>query len=755
MINYTCDAFKGNWTSLGTFTERRLGNDNPRRIQHIITDLPYAHVWYDVRIQMKAVDAQNIPEMWSNYTTFVFQTAGRRPDGPPETNIGAFGISANTGQISIFWKVLPEYKYNGDRFGYYVSAGNGVVWSSRHDSPSVISTSAKIRNIDGNALSKSVTYSIYSNNSLGNSLEAATVRVPAKRDRVDAPRDIKKIRKQTGYKIQWATPKNAAKITSYTVFWCEPNKELPNECNGPIDFKVLRYDELIFNFTTSTVYNFAISANSANSSSGMVWAMCTHGGGEINKMSNILVSSVGSRSITYEWVLDCIDRTILTKYELEMCSVQDPKKNACMTDSVRTYNISGNTTEYIVKDLTPYTIYRTRIRMISDDKVGPWSEPVEKNTMEAAPTPPVNLTVLNITNSSATLVWEKPVVENGVLTKYVVWLNNNERNVESEHGSKIIYQLMDLDSFTNYTVVVLAFTVDKSEPSNRITFQTDIGMPSIIEGVTFNQSESVTWNQPKIPAGRLQYYELQVEVKAADFNRVVKVPTNRCTLRQNIREIQGRGTYLIRVRAVNVRHSPHANDETRRKYGNDYGHQIVPRDVGQGYWPMQPEPICEEQLDDDLRRYLDRRTDEFRTELMGEWSSPLTYVDRGNENSLYVLIFLVVFATVFVYASFFIYNKYKGMGKIDIVLPNGVEDPNERKQKSLTTDDRSTFEVIVSPKNEATDRLLKKSSISSEETEDGENSTEEDSAQTLSETIETDKVLIAGHKTSIKSRYIT
>lgn len=720
-------------------------------MQHVLKNLPYAHTWYDVRIALKAINAPDVPEMWSNYTSFLFQTAGRKPENSPKTNIGAFSISVNTGQIRIYWKALPEHEYNGDRFGYFVKNRTGIVWSNENDTRSIDarSTSAKILNIDGNALNKSITFTIYSNNSIGHSLNSTTIRIPAKSERLEPPFDIKKIRKQNSYKILWTAPRNNSQITSYTVFWCEPNKELPNECSGPIDFKELGRNDFMFNFTTTTMYNFAISANSYVSSSGMVWAMCTHGGGEINKMSGILVSELGARFIEYTWNLDCIDRTILTKYEMEICTVKDPKNNMCDTNSTKTFNISGNTTSYRVNNLTPYTIYRTRIRMISDDTVGPWSEPIEKNTIESAPTPPLDLRIKNILDTSALLEWKKPLELNGVLNKYVVRYSNVTVNVELTGASNtpsetMKYELTGLNGFTNYTVVVEAHTVARSEPSNQITFQTHIGHPSKIETLSV-AGTNYSWRQPDKPAGRVQYYELLVtkEGKSESWDKIIKIPSTTCTLRRNICDFYGLGLYTFQVRGVNVDHSPFADIETRNKYMYDYGHVIVSRDLG---WAQsQPDEICQEAQDEAFLQYLS--SDKHPVILPGhEWSNLAPVQCSANSSDgghIYVLIFLLVFGSVFAYASFYVYDKLRGMGKISIKVPDGLEDANDAKPKPIS-DDSSSITVILSS-NEQTRRLLdplKKASLSSEENEDGDNSTEEDSAQTLSETIEIDKVQI-------------
>lgn len=741
MINYTCDPFNGTWQTLGPFTETII--EKNRRMRHVLKDLPYAHMWYDVRIALKSSTAPDIPEMWSNYTSIVFQTGARTPDHPPQTNIGAFSISANTGQITIYWKALPEYEYNGDRFGYFVTSNplKDVVWPTGSEALSMGPTSAKIPRIDGFTQNKALPFFIYSNNSVGHSPRPADLRIPAKNERLEEPYDIKKIRKQAGYEILWTAPTNNSQITSYTVFWCEPNKELPNECSGPIDFKVLSRNTFMFNFTTSTMYNFAISANSNESSSGMVWAMCTHGGGEINKMSGIFMSGSASRSIEYTWNLDCVDRTVLTKYELRLCSVNNPKEKECIANTTRNYSIPGSTKSYKVQDLTPYSIYRMTIRMISNDLAGPWSEPIDANTLEGAPSAPTNLRVFNIENTTATLEWRQPVDINGVLTKYAVSLNGKETSVEID-GPVVTYNVTGLESFANYSAIVVAWTVAKSLPSNAVEFQTRIGNPSRVDGVRSDDGV-IEWNKPQTKSGHVQYYELQLDYShkgQTSQPKIHRIPYNKCTLRRRLCDINGFGSYKVKIRAVNVLQSAHANEATRLKYGNGEGHVIVTRDLSETHrsaHQKQNDPLCLEENDEHHLEYL--ASDSYPTLYGGEWSTAAdTSCDwaAGESNHIYLLIFLLVFGSVFAYGSFFVYDKLRGMGKIQIKIPDGLEDGSDMKTKTIN-DDSNSIKVVLS--DEQTDRLLKNASLSSEENDDGGNSTDE----TISETIETDKVMLS------------
>lgn len=65
-------------------------------------------------------------------------------------------------------------------------------------------------------------------------------------------------------------------ITSYTLFWCESKSKQPNSCDSSIQFVRIRPDrahskEFSYHLKTDKSLIIAVSANSPDSSSGMVW----------------------------------------------------------------------------------------------------------------------------------------------------------------------------------------------------------------------------------------------------------------------------------------------------------------------------------------------------------------------------------------------------------------------------------------------------------------------------------------------------
>lgn len=749
MINYTSLFDKDKWIELGPFIENmkdgKEGKERNKQMSHVLKNLPYAHAWYDVRVSLKVKDAKNLDEMWSNYTFYNFQTSKRIPDNPPMTDIGAFSFTAS-GHIFIYWKALQESEYNGNNMHYDVIEVHNTTIKPKL----VEKTLAKFEQFDANTMTKSLNFRIYSENDVGKSNFASSIQVPAVRDRCEPPTNIKKIRvNSTTYNLSWVAPFHGPKVTSYTVFWCESANESPSHCKNSIDFKRVDRNTFEFQLKTNNTMNFAISANSNSSSSGMIWAMCTVlPGNEINKLTSIYMVKTQSTYIEFKWSLACIDRTILSGYTLEFCPIKDPKTEECK-EPFKSYDIFANATGYVLSGLNPYTTYKTRIRMLSGNSKGPWSDSLVNTTLESAPTPPLNLKIYNITNSTATLTWDAPETINGVLVKYLVSCNGNETSVEKQDGTEHPLVLRNLESFKLYEVVVKACTVACSLPSNQVEFQTAVGVPGTMlqPSVPKDNDNHLIWQAPSIPGGRLQYYELRVEMKTSDSSmkeRIVQINSTKCTLNHDFCKIQT-GTFYFSVRAVNVLHSAHVDSETHRLYGNDNGHVIFKRDLAQKYIDIdtdhlknangesnllkrhsKPEidtnpkqnslnhryddnikplnefyngfehhdtftgdlsrmKICREEDDEHLKKYL--ASDKWKQLLVGKWSNAWSMQCKFAFHSggfYFMLVFLIIFTMAFVYGTFFAMKKLKKMKDISVELPAGLEDIREEtKAKHL------------------------------------------------------------------------
>lgn len=729
MINYTNEHDNPSWILSGPFTEPKHERSSDYRMSHALTNLPYANTWYDCRVLLRVKDAEDTTDMWSNYGSHVFVTESRIPDRPPHTDIGSFSFT-DSGHVFIYWKQLLKSEYNGPNLRYITVDANNTNLSSESEL-----TYVRLEHTDTNKMGQPLNLRIYSKNKLGKSVNYSIVRIPAIQDRCYPPTKIRKVRQDNEtYDLSWEAPVEEPKITSYTVFWCEPNNESPTDCKGSIDFKRVNSDVFSYRLKANNSMNFAISANSDTSSSGMIWAMCTVlPGNEINKLTSINTMKVESTFIDFKWNLQCIAESILTGYILEYCPIKDPKTEECKEPAKR-HNITADAKEYRLENLKPYTTYSVRIQMLSDKKMGPWSEPQVNTTLEAAPTPPRNLRYQNLTESSVELTWDIPHEMNGKLNEYRISYNNKEIKIPKDEVTQQPYLLSGLKSFTEYDVVIRACTQQCSVASNAINFNTSISKPGDIAQPKVNNSKILYWKAPEVAGGRLEYYDVQVLYtnNGKQMHKIIPINGTKCHFTREFQAILSEeGQFDFTVRAVNVLQSPHFKMDYLKRSKRDIGidrkdslaesnlhkrHSKPEIDAAATGYKLnhnddfthkssEPEvnttpytyysvssadleriKICEEEDDQQFQNYL--KADKWPTLFPGNFSVSFTLLQKvagaTSRGYLYMIVLLIIFTVAFVYGTFYSVKKIKKMKDIGVELPEGLEDiKEESKAKHL------------------------------------------------------------------------
>jgi hypothetical protein len=140
-------------------------------------------------------------------------------------------------------------------------------------------------------------------------------------------------------------------------------------------------------------------------------------------------------------------------------------------------NVTG-AHSYILEDLTPNTDYQVHVRSICSEGGSIWSATIDFTTLDTPPPPPcespVNLSVTEITTTSATLSWEEGNEEN------LNWELRFKEASDSEWNNvdvleETTYLLEELTPNTAYLWAVRALCSEErtSEWSDQIEFTTE------------------------------------------------------------------------------------------------------------------------------------------------------------------------------------------------------------------------------------------------------------------------------------------
>lgn len=285
---------------------------------------------------------------------------------------------------------------------------------------------------------------------------------------------------------------------------------------GYLDWVHVSANTTIYNMTVPDprkVYQFAISANTQRASSGMVWASCTVIHNKVvGKMKSVWINRIGSDFIEVGWKLDCSDRIgIVEGFNIYYCPIVSPFNINCKGPKMNTtIRADPHTIHGIIYGLKPYTTYMIAVAVFTKSGEGLHSDSLYNTTLEAAPTtPPQDVKVSNITNSTMYVSWNPPAAMNGVLRYYVVHYDLHSQKVEEANH----VLLKNLLAHKNYSISVVACTVSCSGHSTPIYRVTDIGVPGKIEKiplVRFHNSSQVivVWTSPHNAGGLLDYYQI-------------------------------------------------------------------------------------------------------------------------------------------------------------------------------------------------------------------------------------------------------
>nr|XP_050852109.1 uncharacterized protein LOC127064705 [Vespula vulgaris]XP_050852110.1 uncharacterized protein LOC127064705 [Vespula vulgaris] len=547
-------TYQNQWDHQKSWQIINITNDihMPKRYYNL-TGLKYANTGYDVRVFMKSALAVG-EDKWSKFSDITFRTPARLPALPPRTDIGSFEIAENNinRDIYLYWQAIPQYLENGDNFKYqidYVEESGRKLALIPNETTR---TYAKFKGISFN----SYRFEIVATNIIGMSKERSKIFVPSKFEIPREPVAFTKIAFDGGlYELSWKPPSMNTEITNYTIFWCDNERDRPYQCTGFLDWVHVSKNTTIYNMTVpdaKKVYQFAISANTKKGSSGMVWASCTVIHNKVvGKMKSVWINRIGSDFIEVGWKLDCSDRIgIVEGFNIYYCPIMSPFNLNCKGSKLNTtIKADPHTIHGIVNNLKPYTTYMLAVAVLTKSGEGLHSDPLYNTTLEAAPsTPPKDVTIVNVTNTTMFITWKPPDAMNGVLRYYEVYYNGRAQKVEEANH----IELKELLAYKNYSVNVAACTVSCSVKSPTIYKVTEIGVPGKIHvpNVRFMNSSQVIviWSKPQNSAGHLDYYEIfssDGEIQnSTKTDAQLPIPDCKTVGRERL--------YQFRVRAVNI-----------------------------------------------------------------------------------------------------------------------------------------------------------------------------------------------------------
>ncbi|XP_057290568.1 protein sax-3-like isoform X2 [Hydractinia symbiolongicarpus] len=161
----------------------------------------------------------------------------------------------------------------------------------------------------------------------------------------------------------------------------------------------------------------------------------------------------------------------------------------------RKTSFTTNLTSYFFNLLKPYTTYKVGVAAFNSIGVGPSSPLIVVMTKTDLPGKVRNIVVTPINESFINLSWNEPIIKNGVITGYKIFLNNTiTQELIILASTKTNMLIGNLSYNVTYAVYVSATTSAGigSQQDNVVTFRTGLA-PTLITTVTVPLASTSSW----------------------------------------------------------------------------------------------------------------------------------------------------------------------------------------------------------------------------------------------------------------------
>lgn len=378
------------------------------------------------------------------------------PTHPPRVTFGNFEIvdTEKDRMVMFYWQKLDEKDINGKGFNYTIEwdLNQGYVRKPvREINPKTQEytepdTVAKFSGIDKN---QDHYFYIYAMNEMGRTDHYTTVHIPKEIKRIppslsgasisSALRFVKSDLDRNKTILQWSHPTDILdEVTNYTIFWCNSMIDRSYQCSGKLDWTIVdnTTTSLEMEIYSKDNYKFAIAVNTRHFSSGMIWAECNVMANSGLKIKHIVIVHINDRYVDLQWENECSDKQDHIKgYKFLYCPTTIGMNDSCLKKE-KVFILYGNVStprKVRIENLEYYTTYKFRgvIMGTSSNDNAELSPAVYGTTLEGAPSPPRNLNVTRVTNSSISYQFSRPVTINGFLKDYhvVYHVNGIEENM--------------------------------------------------------------------------------------------------------------------------------------------------------------------------------------------------------------------------------------------------------------------------------------------------------------------------------------
>lgn len=141
---------------------------------------------------------------------------------------------------------------------------------------------------------------------------------------------------------------------------------------------------------------------------------------------------------------------------------------------------------------------------------------IQNDATTTVSSPPTNLSVIRVMDTSVKLRWLEPKYPNGIIQGYQIYLQDLVRNLNdtrrlSDPQSVMEHTIGELRPFSHYKLWIQAYSRKfQGESSAPVKIRTDVQAPSapVVVNLTCYSSDSIflQWERPQIFYNQIDYY---------------------------------------------------------------------------------------------------------------------------------------------------------------------------------------------------------------------------------------------------------
>ncbi|XP_071322843.1 tenascin isoform X4 [Trachinotus anak] len=337
---------------------------------------------------------------------------------------------------------------------------------------------------------------------------------------IDPPRDFEEVEStETSLTLRWQKPR--AKVSGYRLVYVSRDGQV-EEVESP----ATATSYVLSNLTPGMTYTLTLTAERGHKTSTPVTLTATTG---LSTPRGLHFSEVTDSSAVVHWSMP---RSAVDTYRISYVPFEG--------GSPMVVTVEGSVFEALLRNMIPGKTYQVTVSAVKGLEE---SDP-STDTVTTALDRPQGLTAVNVTDTSALLLWQPSVA---TVDGYVITYTADSVSSVVEHvsGNTVEFEMGSLVPGTHYTVGVHAVKEAQKSDSAVTEFTTDVDPPRELTAINIQtDSATLTW---KPPQAAVTGYTLTFSSADGTIREVVLSPT---ASSYSMAQLTGSTEYTVRLQAI-------------------------------------------------------------------------------------------------------------------------------------------------------------------------------------------------------------